>query len=130
MMNAKARLAVLASIAVSVVGIAVPTQATAFVSYYNCVNKPSVEWCDGQANGSYDGQHSWDYNAASSVGGSFNVCQGVYHPASGTWLAGHGCAMDWANNYYGNVQCACYVAKVAQTSGSPQSINGFADAEW
>lgn len=128
MTHAKARFAVLALIAAGAVGIVAPTQASAFVSYYNCVNKPSLEWCDGQANGSYDGQHSWDYNSGS--GGSFYVCQGVYHPSSGTWLTGHGCDLSWTSHYYGDVQCACYDAKVAQTSGSPQSIDGFADATW
>lgn len=131
MTHTKVRLTVLALIAVGAVGIVAPTQANAFVSWYNCVDKPSLEWCDGQANGSYDGQHSWDYNSAANPGGgSFYVCQGIYHPSSGTWLAGHGCATNNAQNYYGDVQCACYIAKVAQTSGSPQSINGFADAEW
>jgi len=129
MTYARARLALLALLAVGAVGIVVPAQASAFVSYYNCVNKPSSEWCDGRANGSYDGQHSWDYNSASSSGGSFNVCQGVYHPSSGTWLTGHGCAIDWTSHVYGNVQCVCYDAEVAQTSGSAQSINGFADAD-
>lgn len=131
MKHAKAWLAMLALLAVGVAGVVVPAQASAFVSYYNCVNKPSLEWCDGQANGSYDGQHSWDYNSATNPGGgSFYVCQGVYHPATGTWLTGHGCEVNWTAHIYGDVQCACYVAKVAQTSGSPQSINGFADADW
>jgi hypothetical protein len=131
MTHARARLAVLALCAVGAVGIVAPTQATAFVSYYNCVNKPSLEWCDGRANGSYDGEHSWDYNSGSNPGGgSFYVCQGVYHPSSATWLSGHGCAINWTSHYYGNVQCACYDAEVAQTSGSNQSINGFADADW
>lgn len=130
MTHAKARLAVLALFAVSAVGIVVPTQASAFVSYYNCVNKPSHDWCDGQANGTYDGQHSWDYNSGTNPGGgSFYVCQGVYHPSSGTWLTGHGCGLNWTTHVYGNIQCACYDAKVAQTSGSAQSINGFADAD-
>jgi hypothetical protein len=131
MTHARARLAVLALCAVGAVGIVAPTQASAFVSYYNCVNKPSLEWCDGRANGSYDGQHSWDYNSAANPGGgSFYVCQGVYHPSSGTWLTGHACGIDWTAHIYGNVQCACYDAEVAQTSGSNQSINGFADADW
>jgi hypothetical protein len=113
------------------VGFVVPAQASAFVSYYSCASKPSLEWCDGRANGSYDGQHSWDYNQGSNPGGgSFYVCQGVYHPSSATWLTGHGCGLNWTSHVYGNVQCACYDAEVAQTSGSNQSIDGFADADW
>jgi hypothetical protein len=132
MRHAKAWSALFAVCAASAVGMVAPAQADAFVSYYNCVNKPSWQWCDGRGNGSYDGQHSWDYNQASipGGGGSFVVCQQIYHPSTGTSLAGSSCTLNWASAYYGNVQCVCYDAEVGQNSGSPQSINGFADAAW
>jgi hypothetical protein len=129
MTHGRARLAVLALFAMCAVAVVVPAQANAFVSYYSCFNKPNLEWCDGRANGTYDGQHSWDYNSASNqTGGSFYVCQGVYKPSSGNWLAGHGCGLDWTSHIYGDVQCTCYDAEIAQASGTSQSINGFADA--
>ena len=128
MTHSRARLALLALAAVGAVGIVAPAQAGAFVSYYNCVSKPSGQWCDGRANGSYDGQHSWDYNQAS--GGAFTVCQRVYHPSTGTTLIGDGCNTSVASHYYGNITCACYDAEALQSSGSAQNINGFADADW
>jgi hypothetical protein len=120
----------LALIVVGVIGAVVPTQASALVSYFNCVNKPNLEWCDGKANGTYDGSHSWDYiQGWHPGGGTFYVCQGLYRPSTGAWLPGHSCDIDIVTFDYGNVTCACYDAKVAQTSGSAQSINGFADTE-
>ncbi|HEX2160834.1 MAG TPA: hypothetical protein VHF88_03340 [Thermoleophilaceae bacterium] len=130
MRHAKAWRATLAVAAVSALGMAVPAQASAFTSWYSCVSKPSGQWCDGRANGTYDGQHSWDYNSGAPTSGSFYVCQQVYHPASGTSLAGSSCGLDFVSHVYGNVTCVCYDAEVAQTSGSPQSINGFADADF
>jgi len=128
MTHTRARLAVLALLVVGAASMVAPAQASAFVSYYNCVNKPNLEWCDGRANGSFDGLHSWDYNSASAPGGSYIVCQGVYKPSTGTWLTGHGCGQDWTSHVYGDVQCTCYEAQVAQASGGTQSVNGFADA--
>jgi hypothetical protein len=131
MTHARAWLVLLALASISVAGTFVPADANAFTSWYNCVNKPHSQWCDGRANGSYDGQHSWDYNSASNPNGNgVSVCQRVYHPASGTSLSGHGCAIDWATNYYGDVQCACYDAEVLHFSGGSMNINGFADAAW
>lgn len=127
----KAWLALAALAVVGTVGIVVPAQAEAFVSYYNCVNKPDGQWCDGRANGSYDGEHSWDYNQASNPGGgSFQVCQRVYKPSSGGTLAGDGCGLNWTAHVYGNVTCICYDAEVRQFSGGAASVNGFADAAW
>lgn len=131
MTHAKARVALLALVTVSAVGALVPAQASALTSYYNCVNKPSHQWCDGRANGSYDGQHSWDYNEGwNPGGGSFTVCQGVYKPSTGGWLSGISCGTNWTSHYYGDVTCACYDAEIHQQSGSPKSINGFADSDW
>ena len=131
MTHFRVRSALAALIAAGAVGIVVPAQASAFVSYYDCVNKASGSWCDGRANGSYDGQHSWDYNQGwNPGGGSYQVCQRVYHPASGTSLTGEGCGLNWTAHVYGNVQCVCYDAEVRQFSGSAVSVNGFADAAW
>lgn len=128
MTHFRVRAVLAASVAVAVIGIAIPAQAGAFVSYYDCVNKPNGQWCDGRANGSYDGQHSWDYNQGwNPGGGSIMVCQRVYHPSSGVALVGEGCNWNWTSNIYGNVQCVCYDAEVRQLSGT-YSVNGFADA--
>jgi hypothetical protein len=129
MTHARARIALLAIVVVGAAAAVVPSQASALVSFYNCVNKPPSLWCDGKANGTYDGQHSWDYNEVWSAVGSVNVCQGIYKPSSGNWLYGHSCAMDWDHFDYGNVQCACYEAEIAHTNGNPQTIYGFADTE-
>ena len=131
MTRLRVRLALAALVVVGGVGIVVPAQADAFVSYYDCVNKASGAWCDGRANGSYDGQHSWDYNQGwNPGGGTIWICQRVYHPSSGTSLAGQGCAYNWTSHLYGNVQCVCYDAEVQQSSGGAASVNGFADAAW
>jgi hypothetical protein len=131
MTHARARLALLALVALGTVGMLLPTQASALTSYYNCVSKPAFQWCDGRANGSYDGQHSWDYNEAwNPGGGSFTVCQGVYKPSTGAWLASPTCFTNWVSRYYGAVTCACYDAEIQQQSAGAQSINGFADTDW
>jgi hypothetical protein len=105
--------------------------ANAFVSYYNCVLKPVGEWCDGRANGSYDGQHSWDFNQTWYPGpadGTVTACQRVWKPSTGGVLNGSSCAANVTWNSYGNVQCACYDAEGRQYSGGPHSINGYADS--
>ena len=131
MTHARARLALLALVACAAVGVLVPAQASGLVSYYNCVNKPHDQWCDGKANGSYDGQHSWDYNEAwNPGGGTFTVCQGLWKPSTGTWLANRTCGANWIGRYYGVQTCACLEANIKQQSGSPKSINGFADTDW
>lgn len=130
MTHLRARFALLALTVVVALSVAVPASADAFVGYYNCVNKPSGQWCDGRANGSYDGQHSWDYNQASNPGGgSFDVCQRVYKPSTGGVLLGTSCASNYSSNYYGAVTCICYDAEVRQLSGGVASVNGFADAD-
>lgn len=130
----KKRTAIYVLFAVLAVGVTLPTQASAFTSYYNCVLKPVGQWCDGRANGSYDGQHSWDYNEGwypGSPSGVVWTCEHVLKPSSGNELGGGGwCAYDWISHYYGNVQCACYDAEVRQYSGGPHSINGYADADY
>lgn len=130
MSNWRARLAVLALLALGA-GMLIPAQASAFTSWYNCINKPSDTWCDGRANGTYDGQHSWDYNSASNPSGiPFYVCQRVYKPSSGNWLTGNSCGVDYIAHVYGNVTCICYDAEASQLSGSGRDIYGFADADY
>lgn len=132
MTYAKARFALLAVLALGAVGALVPAQASAVVSYYDCVLKPVGDWCDGRANGSFDGLNSWDYNYGWYPGawdGSVVICQQVYKPATGLPLAGGSCHENYADADYGNVQCVCYEAEVRQYSGGPHSVNGFADSE-
>ena len=130
MKRSRARLALLGVLVVAALVAVVPSQANAFVSYYNCVNKPSDLWCDGRANGSFDGLNSWDYNEGWNPGaGSFGICQRVWRPATGNAL-GASCGTNWTGFYYGNVQCNCYEANVKQTSGVARSVNGYADSAW
>jgi len=128
MAHVRVRLVLLALVVVGAAGTFVPAPANAFVSYYSCYDKPPYQWCDGRANGTYDGLHSWDYNQAWAAG--INVCQAVYKPSTGNVLDGHGCAMEWTTNDYGSVQCVCYEAQIAQTSPYSRTINGFADADY
>lgn len=131
MTRARARFALLVLVGCGLVGVFIPSQASALVSYYNCVNKPSNQWCDGRANGSFDGHHSWDYNEAWNPGsGSFTVCQGVYKPSTGNWLPSVSCGTNWIGRYYGVQTCACLEANVQQQSGTSKSVNGFADTDW
>ena len=130
MTHARARLALLALVACTAVGILVPTQASALSSYYNCVNKPSHQWCDGRANGSFDGLHSWDYNEAwNPGGGSFRVCEGLYWPATGTFI-GSLCGGNYVGHYYGTQTCACLEANIHHQAGTSKSINGYANTDW
>jgi hypothetical protein len=129
-MKAKARLALLVVLAAGVLGALVPTSASAFVSYYSCVNKPAQQWCDGRANGSFDGMHSWDFNQGWVIIGGSTVCQQVWKPSSADYLNGSSCGWGAASHYYGNVQCVCYEAEVKHTSALPQNLNGFADAAY
>jgi hypothetical protein len=129
-MRARARLALLAVVVVGAIGAVAPASATAFVGYYNCVLKPSNQWCDGRANGTYDGLHSWDWNEGWYPGawdGSVTACERVWRPSTGGIL-GSSCHVNYVDHYYGNVSCVCYEANVKQVSGGPHSINGYADA--
>lgn len=105
--------------------------AVAFESYYNCVNKPSNLWCDGRANGSFDGLSSWDYNEAWNPGtGSLPVCERVWKPSSGGVLGTPGCGYNWIAHYYGNVQCSCYEANVEHLASGNRNINGYANSDF
>jgi hypothetical protein len=134
MTKARRRLALLGVVLASVVaGAVVPSQASAVLSYYNCVLKPVNQWCDGRANGSYDGQNSWDYNEGWYPGAWDNTvtaCQRVWKPSSGGVLGGASCAFNVTWNDYGDVQCTCYDAEVKQQSGGPHSINGRANSSY
>jgi hypothetical protein len=107
------------------------TPASAFTSYYNCVLKPSNSWCDGQANGSYDGQYSYDYNEGWYPGtwdGSVTACQMLLITSSGTQLGGASCAANYTSNDYGTNNTTVE-ANVKQISGGDHSINGMAVAD-
>lgn len=133
MTHARARLALLALIAATAVGALAPAQSSALSSYYNCVNKPAFQWCDGRANGSFDGLHSWDYNEAwnsNPGGGSFYVCEGLYQPSTGNWLTIPLCGNNWVGHYYGAQGCACLEANMYHQAGSSKSINGYANTDW
>lgn len=132
MRHARARLALLALACCMAVGVLVPAQASALISYYNCVNKPASQWCDGRANGSFDGLHSWDYNEAYNPGGgSFVVCERLYKPSTDTWLGvSPACSGNFVGRYYGNQTCACLEANIYHQAIGPKSINGFADTDW
>lgn len=111
--------------------LAVPATSSALEGYYNCVLKPSNQWCDGQANGSYDGLHSWDFNEGWYPGlwnGTVTACQRLYKPSDGTTLAGNSCSANWTWNSYGTQTCICLRAEVKQISGGNHSINGRAVA--
>ncbi len=129
-MKAKARLALLVVLAAAALGTLVPASASAFVSYYNCVAKPANQWCDGRANGSFDGLHSWDYNQGWVPVGGSTVCQQVWKPSTGGYLPGASCGWNVTSNYYGAVACVCYEAEVKHTNAIPQNVNGFADADY
>jgi hypothetical protein len=129
----KARSALLAALVVGALSALAPSSASAYVGTYNCVLKPVGQWCDGRANGTYDGQHSWDYNEGWYPGawdGTVTACERVWKPSTGGVLAGGGCSLNWTSTYYGNVVCVCYDAEVRQYSGGPHSINGYADADY
>lgn len=126
----RARLALFSVVAACAVGCVAAPQASALVSYYNCTLKPVGEWCDGRANGSFDGLHSWNWNEAWYPGspGVAYMCEHVWKPSTGNSL-GSSCYADWTGHYYGDVQCACYEAEGQQWSGGPHSINGYANTE-
>ncbi len=111
--------------------LASPASAEAvYQSWYSCSLKPPDQWCDGRANGTYDGEHSYDYNSGAYPGPccAVTVCQRVWKPSSGGVLAGSTCDTDATSGYYGNVQCVCYDAEVKQQSGGNHSIDGYAEA--
>lgn len=127
-MQAWARLTLLALVIFGF-GALVPSQAGATLSFYDCTVAHDT-WCDGRANGSYDGENSWDYNeAANNTGVPFVVCQRVYKPSTGVWLDGNSCDANWSGNDYGNILCVCYDAQIKQQSGTSRWIIGFADSE-
>jgi hypothetical protein len=120
-------LALLAFAVVVVVGAAAPARSDALVSYYSCSNKPPGSWCDGRANGTFDGLHSWDYNQGYAPGAP-SACQGLYKPSTGIWLTGSGCEPDdLATNYYNPQSCACLEANIAHYAAGNMTITGFAD---
>jgi hypothetical protein len=105
--------------------------AKAFESYYYCELKPVGQWCDGRANGSYDGINSWDFHEAWYPGtwdNTVNVCQRLYRPSDGSTRAGDSCNLNYVSVVYGTVTCYCYEAEARQYSGGPHSVWGHAIA--
>ena len=131
MKNARARLALLGVLAFCACGAASAAPASAFTSYYNCVLKPTYTWCDGQANGSYDGQATYDYNEAWYPGtwdGTVTACQVLVHTPTNNTLVGASCAGNWTATDYG-ANYTMVEADVLQISGGNHSINGMAIAD-
>jgi hypothetical protein len=122
----------MAALVVSIaMGAIRPQPADALDGYYNCTLKPAYAWCDGRANGTYDGVHSWDYNEGWYPGtwdGSVTACQHLIRPSDGSVLGGSSCNANYAWANYGTNTCVCYDAEVMQISGGPHSINGHAVA--
>jgi hypothetical protein len=133
MTNARARFALLCVLAFAALAAAVPAQADAWTSYYDCYMKPSGLWCDGRANGSFDGLADYDYNEGWYPGawdGTVTACQRLYKPSTGTEMSGATCALNYTAKYYGVITCTCWEANVKQISGGNHSINGMADTDW
>lgn len=128
-----ARLALAAVTAVAATAALAPAQAGAqYISFYNCTSKPVGLWCDGRANSSFDGIHSWDSNIAyfdGSWDSTVIMCEHLWRPATSTERAGATCAYNWTSNVYGDVACICYEAEVRQYSSGNRNISGEADAD-
>jgi hypothetical protein len=120
-------LAVAAVMAV-VVAFCLPASADAFESYYYCSLKPSGQWCDGRANGTYDGLNSWDVQEAWYPGtwdNTVTACERIYKPSTGSVLGGS-CSLNYVSYYYGEISCTCWEANAKQISGGPHTIWGHA----
>lgn len=132
MRNARALRALFCVLVFSALAAASASPASAYTGYYSCTLKPAWQWCDGRANGTYDGQHSWDYNEGWYPGAWDNTvtaCQRLYKPSDGSQLSGSSCAYNYTSNDYGTVSCVCYDAEVMQVSGGTHSIYGMAIAD-
>jgi hypothetical protein len=130
MKTARARLVLLGVLAFSILGAGSATPADALISYYNCTLKPSNLWCDGQANGSYDGQYSYDWQEGWYPGtwdGSVTACQMLLVTSTSAQLTGGSCAPNSTANGYGT-NTTTVEANVKQISGGDHSINGHAEA--
>lgn len=128
-----ARLLLAAATAACAVAALAPAHADAqYLSFYNCVSKPVGLWCDGRANGSFDGLHSWDSNIGYYDGtwdSTVIMCQHVRKPSDGSELTGASCGYNWTSTVYGDITCACYEAEVRQYSDGNRNISGEADAD-
>lgn len=128
--HARARLALLGVLAFCTLGAVGAAPAGALTSYYNCVLKPSNTLCDGQANGSYDGQYSYDFNEAWYPGtwnGTVIACQVLIRTSDGYNLPGSSCLENATWFDYG-VNTITVEANIKQISGGNHSINGRAVA--
>jgi hypothetical protein len=126
----RGQLALVVAVVTTVAALFAPGTAAALDGYYNCVLKPAGQWCDGRANGTYDGVHSWDSSEAWYPGvwdNTVTACERLYKPSNGTTL-GSSCAANYVFHNYISVTCVCYEAHAMQVSGGAHSINGHAVA--
>jgi hypothetical protein len=131
-MRVYGRLAVALVLALAAVGSGAPS-ASALESYYYCSLKPVGSWCDGKANGTYDGLNGWDYTEAWYPGdwdNTVTACEHVINPSNGTEIGGGGnCDLNWTSHYYGAIS-GSYEAEVRQYSGGPHTIYGYANSSF
>jgi hypothetical protein len=110
------------------IGLATASSAGAFETYYGCTLKPSNQWCDGRANGSFDGLGSWDWQEVWYPGtwdNTVTVCERLYRPSTGQVWGGV-CKTNYVLVSYGTNTCACWEANAKQISGGPHSVQGHA----
>jgi hypothetical protein len=108
--------------------LATASASGAAETYYYCSLKPSNVWCDGRANGTFDGLGSWDAQEAWYPGtwdGSVTACERLYRPSTGQVWGGV-CRANYVYTYYGANTCACWEANAKQVSGGPHTIYGHA----
>jgi hypothetical protein len=108
--------------------LGVPSVATADESYYYCSLKPSNLWCDGRANGTFDGLNDWDFQEAWYPGAWDNTvtaCQRIWRPSTG-YVLGDSCGLNYTSEIYGDQWCTCFEANAKQISGGPHTIWGHA----
>lgn len=129
MTSGRARVALCAALVACAAGAVAPSQASALFSNYSCAAKAPAQWCDGRANGSFDGLHSWNYNRGYLASGWTTLCEHIWQPANGFEYP-NGCAIgNSVSHYYGDVGCACYEAEVKHYYTSALNIYGQADTE-
>jgi hypothetical protein len=131
MKKGRARAMLCAALGLCLLGVVLPSGATALISNYNCPSKPNSQWCDGRANGSFDGLHSWNYNRGNfNNGGVTQICVHIWKPSTGGELGAECAFNDHVWQFEGNVQCACYEAEVIHFNfGGPLNLFGYADTE-
>jgi hypothetical protein len=131
-MRVYVRLAVALVVALIFVGFKAPS-SSALESYFYCSLKPVGVWCDGKANGTYDGLNGWDYLEAWYPGdwnNTVTACERAINPSTGVVLGGGGsCQLNWTSQYYGNIS-GSWEAQARQYSGGPHTIWGYANSSF